>query len=86
MFHNLNKSLIKGVSTTSISGNFARNCFSSKLATILVGYPLIFLHLAGNIVTLEREYHYKLLENHFLANISGNTCSGIPPLKRIDRQ
>ena len=51
---------------------FARKLFSSKLTTIVVGYPLTFRQLSENIVTLKEVSNYNLLENHFLANISGH--------------
>ena len=49
-----------------MSCNIFRKLFSSKLTTILVGYPLTFRQLSGKIVTLKGVSHYKLLENHFL--------------------
>ena len=49
-----------------MSCNICRKLFSSKLTTILVGYPLTFLQVFRKIVTLKGVSHYELLENHFL--------------------
>ena len=40
-----------------------------RVKVLVLGY---FPLLSGNLVTLNGVYHYNLLENNFIANISGH--------------